>query len=111
MALSMEKFVQGPTDDLASGCVFRFAGQWPHEACVDLMLVSMPDDFSEFGLVVTTGHKAGLVLVRLPKECESTRSRGVRHDWLVNNWSKWVYPECDVADVWLLRRYAAPDLP
>ena len=78
------------------------------------LLVSMPDDFSQFGLVVTTGHKAGLLLVRLPKECESAQSVGVRHEWLVSNWSTWVYPECDVAEVWLLRHYPVPvlaDLP
>jgi len=107
----MKKLIEVPGDDLANGCVFRFEGQWPHEACVDLMLVSMPDDFSQFGLVVTTGHKAGLLLVRLPRECESVHSVGVRHEWLVSNWSTWVYPECDVADVWLLRRYPVPVLP
>lgn len=107
----MERLIEWRAGDLGNGCVFRFAAQWPYESVVDLLLVSMPDDFSQFGLVVATGHKAGLLLVRLPKECESAQSVGVRHEWLVSNWSTWVYPECDVADVWLVRRYPVPVLP
>lgn len=107
----MEKLVDWRDGDLGSGCVFRFPGQWPHEAVVDLLLVTLHQDGRAFGLVVATGHKAGSVLVVLPSECESSTSRGVKHEWLVENWSTWVYPDCAVKDVWLMRRYPVPALP
>ncbi len=35
------------------------------------MLVEFPDSDRKFGFVVSTGHKAGLILVKLPKEAEA----------------------------------------
>ncbi|WP_459207667.1 Imm45 family immunity protein [Pseudomonas sp. MLB6B] len=106
----MKKLIDHAQDIVPNGAVLRFPAKWPYEDFVDLMFVSMPDEASEFGLVVTTGQKAGLILVKLPKECESYMGRGVRAEWLISNWEKWIYQECDASEVYLIRRYPTTSL-
>ncbi|MFU2316566.1 Imm45 family immunity protein [Rahnella sp. PCH160] len=96
---------------ISRGSVFRFPSVWPYEKFVDLLVVSMPDEDSEHALVVSTGHKAGLILVRLPRECESTSSRSIRYQWVLENWGKWIYPDCNVEDVFILQHYEEPRYP
>ena len=62
----MQKLVNYHSN-LTHGTVFRFPGSYPHEKYVDLILVEFPDSDRKFGLVVSTGHKAGLILIKLPK--------------------------------------------
>ena len=52
---------------------------------VDLMLVEFPDSDRKFGLVVSTGHKAGLILIKLPKEAESKHFAGIDRQWVIDN--------------------------
>jgi hypothetical protein len=103
----INKLTKHPEGTASNGTILRFPAKWPYENVVDLMLISIPDDESEFGLVVTTGQKAGLLLVKLPKECESQLGRGVRIEWLISNWDKWIYPECNVSEVHVLEHYPA----
>lgn len=88
------------------GCVFRFPAEWPYEGIVDLMVVHMPDECSEHALVVSTGHKAGLILVRLPLEAELPGASGLSTDWVIRNWKKWIYDECEIDDVLFARNYS-----
>jgi len=60
--------------NLKRGMVLRLPGAYPHEEYVDLMLVELPDGDRRFGLLVATGRKAGLVLVKLPQEAEQRGS-------------------------------------
>ncbi|MBC3486938.1 Imm45 family immunity protein [Pseudomonas kermanshahensis] len=106
----MNKLIEHPEGIVSNGTILRFPAKWPYEDTVDLMLTSIPDDESGFGLVVTTGQKAGLILVRLPAECESQLGRGVRLEWLIANWEKWIYPECNVSEVRLLEHYPAASI-
>ncbi len=47
---------------------------------------------NKVGLMVTTGHKAGLLLVFLPTEAiEPEHRAAVNGDWLKANWCRWVY--------------------
>ncbi|MBI6926735.1 hypothetical protein JET66_19030 [Pseudomonas putida] len=101
----MKKLIDHPEGFASHGTILRFPAEWPYEDIVDMMLISIPDGDSEFGLVVTTGHKAGLILVKLPGECESPFGRGVRHEWLISNWDKWIYPECNASDVHFMENY------
>ncbi|MDE3739081.1 Imm45 family immunity protein [Pseudomonas resinovorans] len=101
----MKKLVDLEDEELRSGNVLRFPGQWPYEERVDLMVVDLSDEETPYALVVSSGHKAGLILVRLPCECVSLESRGIRKSWLIKNWSKWVYPECEIGDVFFIDRY------
>ncbi len=59
-------------------------------------------------LVVSSGHKAGLPLVVLPKESETGHDNYADYinvDWLKNNWTEWIYPDCDVMDVYISAGY------
>ena len=62
--------------NLKRGMVLRLPGAYPHEEYVDLMLVELPGGDRRFGLLVTTGHKAGLVLVKLPQKAELAGASG-----------------------------------
>ena len=79
-------------------------GKYPYEEWVDFMVYEVPADERGYGLIVTSGYKAGSVVVHLPKESHS-ESCGLSKDWVVANWSKWIYPECDISSVYLIDRY------
>ena len=72
------------------------------------MLVEFPDSDRKFGFVVSTGHKAGLILVKLPKEAEAVGSAGSDRQWLIDNWNVWIYESAKVGDVYVARHYPVP---
>lgn len=86
------------------GNVFRVKGKYPYEECVDFMVFETLSEESPYGLMVTSGYKAGLILVYLPGE-SSHPVGGLDKGWIVANWSKWIYPDCSVTDVCLLDGY------
>ncbi|ETS32872.1 hypothetical protein PTE_00011 [Photorhabdus khanii NC19] len=92
---------------LRHGNVFRLPAQWPYEEFVDFMVVDLSNTERPYGLIVTSGHKAGLILVKLPAECSLIETRGLSTQWIIDNWAKWIYPECDVSEVYVLERYIA----
>jgi hypothetical protein len=104
----MQKLVSIGDKACPRGTVFRFPAKWPYESMVDLMLFSNPYEERPHGLIVTTGHKAGLVLVLLPRESTHPEGDAVSAAWLVSEWSKWIYPDCAVADVHVMLHYPAP---
>ncbi|MNV05166.1 hypothetical protein D3C71_954920 [compost metagenome] len=104
----IQRLVDIADDTLAHGTVFRVPGQWPYEPVVDFMLFDYADVERPHGLIVTTGHKAGLILVLLPRQSGHDQWRGARTAWIVSEWARWIYPECAVDDVQVLRRYPAP---
>ena len=105
----MIKLIEYKIDTISRGCVFRFPAIWPYEKYVDLLVVDMQDDDSGYGLVVSTGHKAGLILVRLPNECVSEKSVSIKYQWILDNWDKWIYPDCNLEDVLILEHYSEPN--
>lgn len=86
------------------GSIFRVRGKYPYEEYVDFMLFETQVDDRPYGLIVTSGYKAGLVLIYLPKE-SSSLSGGVDKKWVVSNWVNWIYPDCDVSDVYVIDGY------
>ncbi|EMD1718954.1 hypothetical protein WKS79_000463 [Providencia stuartii] len=102
------KLVEYVPDSISRGCVFRFPAVWPYEQFVDLLVVNIHDDHSQHALVVSTGHKAGLLLVQLPKESECIDKIALRKEWVISNWDKWIYPECSVNDVYIMDNYPIP---
>ena len=89
---------------ISRGMIFRMPASWPYEEFVDFMVV----DFVEtHGLVISSGYKAGLILVKLPVESQLNVVRALSTEWVINNWAKWIYPECNVEDVHILDGYVA----
>lgn len=94
--------------NLKRGMVLRLPGAYPHEEYVDLMLVELLGGDRRFGLLVATGHKAGLILVKLPPEAELAGTAGISRNWLVDNWHQWIYETCRADEVYLIENYPVP---
>ena len=98
----MKKLIEWEHESISRGIVFRLPAKWPYEDFVDFMVV----DFAHsHGLVVSSGYKAGSILVILPVESNSNEYVGIDTQWIITNWSKWVYPECDVNNVHIIEHY------
>lgn len=98
------KLIDYKNKSISRGTVFRLPAVWPYEEWVDFMVIDL---FDTHGLVVSSGHKAGLILISLPIESASTEGRALSTEWIITNWSKWIYPECNVEDVHILDEYIA----
>ncbi|MBN1084459.1 hypothetical protein JNO12_04865 [Erwinia aphidicola] len=98
------KLVDYQNKSIKRGIVFRLPAVWPYEEWVDFMVIDL---FETHGLVVSSGHKAGLILISLPIESASTEGRALSTEWVITNWAKWIYPECHVEDVHILDEYVA----
>ena len=92
---------------ISRGTIFRLSATWPYEEWVDFMLFETQDDERPYGLMISSGYKAGLFLVKLPIESVSDEGYGLSTKWVINNWAKWIYQECNVEDVHILDEYVA----
>lgn len=105
--MEMTKLIDYKEIFISRGMIFRLPACWPYEEVVDFMVV----EFAEtHGLVVSSGYKAGLILIKLPQESHLKEMRALSTEWIIDNWTKWIYPECDVNDVYLLDGYIATEL-
>ena len=98
------KLIDYKNKSIKRGTVFRLPAVWPYEEWVDFMVIDL---FETHGLVVSSGHKAGLILISLPIESASTEGRALSTEWIITNWAKWIYPECHVENVHILDEYVA----
>ncbi|WP_422403354.1 Imm45 family immunity protein [Pseudomonas sp. GZD-209] len=101
------KLVDFHGESIWHGNIFRVPGKCPYERFVDFMVFDNQSEDRPYGLIVTSGYKAGLILVYLPRECSSVEG-GVSKKWVMSNWSKWIYPDCGVLDVYFVDRYEVP---
>ncbi|HGJ5875059.1 Imm45 family immunity protein [Arsenophonus apicola] len=102
--MELIKLIEFKKKSIRRGIVFRLPGQWPYEEFVDFMVIDL---FDTHGLVVSSGHKAGLILISFPTESKSEEGRALSTQWIIDNWAKWIYPKCDVSDVYLFDGYEA----
>lgn len=98
------KLIEHQSSSIKRGSIFRLPAVWPYEAWVDFMVIDL---FDAHGLVVSSGHKAGLILISLPIESGSNEGRALSTEWIINNWNEWIYPECKVEDVYIIDKYTA----
>ncbi|EAA7203442.1 TPA: Imm45 family immunity protein [Citrobacter farmeri] len=98
------KLIDYKNKSIKRGTVFRLPAVWPYEEWVDFMVIDL---FETHGLVVSSGHKAGLILISLPIESASTEGRALSTEWIITNWAKWIYPDCHVENVHILDEYVA----
>ncbi|WP_404684815.1 Imm45 family immunity protein [Raoultella terrigena] len=103
------KLIDYKEKSISRGTVFRLPANWPYEEWVDFMLFETQDDERPYGLIVSAGYKAGLFLIKLPIESISDEGLGISTEWVIANWAKWIYPECDVSDVYLIDGYVATE--
>ncbi|WP_198089194.1 Imm45 family immunity protein [Variovorax sp. E3] len=76
---------------------------WYREDIVDLMVFYAGAAFKDAacGLICISGHKAGRINATFPLESGDGNGNGLRRDWLISNWNRWVYMEGDINDVWI----------
>lgn len=103
----MLKLIEYKVDVIKHGDVLSMPGKWPYESYVDFMVFYQPEEERPFGLIVSSGYKAGLILVKLPNECLSPCKQGIDRNWLIKNWANWIYPECSVNDVYVTHYQSA----
>ncbi|WP_460042231.1 Imm45 family immunity protein [Pseudomonas sp. S2_H01] len=101
---SITTLVECSSQIFGRGSVFRVKGKFPYEEAVDFMVFATQAEERQFGLMITTGSKAGLPLAILPSESNVGRM-GLSKEWMVANWAQWVYPDCDVSQVFVLDGY------
>lgn len=73
---------------------------------IDLMFF-LPDDGGG-AMVITTGPKAGHVVVRVPDQAFAPATRMIAMEWLKENWREWIWPDCDFEEVVIVGRYPPP---
>ncbi|WEV49311.1 Imm45 family immunity protein [Acinetobacter sp. ESL0695] len=89
------------------GTLLKFSAKYPFESEVVMMICQSPDK-SGLCLMTITGYKAGKnCYQKLP---DSEVYEDVSAIWLTENWHKWIYPECNVKDVWVHRGLQVCDL-
>ena len=104
------RLVELEEDELWRGTVFRFPASYPFEDVVDFMLFADPASDSGFSILCATGSKAGLLEIRLPPEATpNEETQAVSARWLAENWQKWVCPESNPEDVFVIPNYPEPE--
>jgi hypothetical protein len=89
------RFIDLDVDVLWSGSLLRLPAKPPYEEYVEFMFFETQKEETPYGLIVSSGYKAGLILVYLPKEsCAS--GGGIERQWIIDNWSLWIYPNCGI---------------
>lgn len=101
------KLIEYKNKSICRGNVFRLPAVWPYEDWVDFIVFETQDSDRPYGLMVSSGYKAGLFLIKLPSESISDEGYALSTNWIITNWEKWIYPECDVKDVYLFEGYEA----
>ncbi|TDY88454.1 Imm45 family immunity protein [Herbaspirillum huttiense] len=108
------KLIDCTDEYLVRGTLLKFPAKYPFESTVVLMLCEQRAESENWphALVTITGHKAGInPLQLLPSECTTNPAgAAVSRTWLIDHWSHWCYPDCDVENVWARRPLAADEL-
>jgi hypothetical protein len=85
------------------GWIFRCnKAEYPYESKVDFIIREEGNSPGNYALMVISGFKAGLTLVNFPAEC-ILPDKGISKKWLIENWAKWIYPECPIEQVDIYR--------
>lgn len=64
-----------------------------------------------YGLISVSGHKAGRINTTFLKESGDENGNGLRRDWLIENWTVWVYVDGDVKNVWIKNPESVDSMP
>lgn len=118
----MEKLINYKVPYLTRGTIFRLPAKWPYENFVDFMILEASYTFKlltdekipTFSVTASTGYHGGHLFAVLPdeaivnvnEEMATTYNLKVaqvlKTDWFIENWTDWIYPDCDVKDVYVI---------
>ena len=88
--------------NLSRGSLIRFKASYPFEDEVIMMICEAPDCHSNLGLMTITGYKAGINCYVIFPESARDDDATISSQWLLQNWRKWVWPDGNPDDVWVL---------
>lgn len=88
--------------NLSRGSLIRFKALHPFEDEVIMMICEAPDCHSNLGLMTITGYKAGINCYVIFPESARDDDATISSQWLLQNWRKWVWPDGNPDDVWVL---------
>ncbi|MEU9459115.1 Imm45 family immunity protein [Streptomyces sp. NPDC048312] len=96
-------------EEMSRGAVLQLPARWPYEETVEFTLAEPPPGSDgRMGLIVTTGHKAGLWMVPLPDETfVAERPWALSAAWLRENWTARIYSGTDPEKI-LVRTGCSP---
>lgn len=92
------KLIDIKNESLSKGTLLKFPAKYPFENEVVMMICQSPDK-DGLCLITITGYKAGINCYQKLADLEVFVDIPVH--WLIKNWHKWVYLECDVEDAWI----------
>ena len=96
----MHKLIEYKEPYISHGTVFRLPAKYPYENFVDFMVIYYS---TEYLLCASTGYCAGNVFVVIPNEGLAKNGvSAISTDWFIENWNKWIYPDCKVEDVYII---------
>jgi hypothetical protein len=107
-----KKLAQLQAEMLWRGSLFAFSATYPFEEKVVLMLCDHQMGEEPFDFVTITGAKAGInPYVILPKQCLfDGNTHAVSTEWLKENWTKWVWPDGNIDEVWFRPPLSVADI-
>ena len=111
--MNWQKLIEIESEYLAVGTLLRFppCDFFAGERVIEIMMCSAFSAEEAFVFIVTSGFESGKKLGYVPINAASKDScHQLSKHWLLDNWYKYIYPESNLADVYVGRRKALTDL-
>jgi len=113
------KLIDYPDEYIKCGATLRVPSSstnrenWYRDDIIDLMVFYAGAAFEDaaYGLISVSGHKAGRINTTFLKESGDENGNGLRRDWLIENWSTWVYIDGNARDVWIKDPESVSSMP
>lgn len=94
---------------LFAGTVLRFVGEYPfHGKPVHFMICdyhAQDTDRCPFALYCVSGYHAGSLEYVFPKEAMAENVKGIKTEWLKDNWNSKVYDGCPIENVEVIEEW------
>jgi len=100
----MSRFLNNyPEKIIERGSILRCYLDTHRKVFVDYLICETVGKRS-YCIYVCSGYKAGLCLISLPIEANSTTGFiGVETEWLKKNWHEWILPQINIENVEIIR--------
>lgn len=92
--MNWSKLIDFKEQYLQRGYLLKFKAHYPFEDQVIMMLTEAPNK-DGLCLITISGHKAGINCYQKLPVSEVTT------DWLIRNWTTWIWPESTLDDVFV----------
>ena len=98
MEMKWSKLIDFNEQSLQRGYLLKFKSHYPFEDEVIMMVCE--GGCCQKGLITISGYKAGINMYVLFPE-DANPDGGISTKWLITNWTKWVWPESKLEDIFV----------